>query len=117
MGRAGMTALDDDPLNALRERIRATAEAADRLAGEAGAADREGPPRTDEAAHEAQALVALVALLRDLLPDDLRRQVMDLVRQVLRLVRAIIDWYLVRLEDPAGTSPTRAPAVEDIPLD
>ena len=108
---------EPDPLAALRERIRATAAAADRLADEAGFADRDRPPRTDEATREAQALVALVNLLRELLPDELRRQVMDLVRQVLLLVRAVIDWYLLRLQSPNGAPRPAAPVVEDIPLD
>lgn len=111
---------DEDQLGALRERIRATAAAADRLAGEAaaGRGARQAPPPTDEATQEARALVALVALLRDLLPDELRRQITDLVRQVLVLVRAVIDHYLARLE-PAGPE-AKAPAprdVQDIPLD
>ena len=108
---------EPDPLAALRERIRTTAEAADRLAVEAGFGDRGAPPRTDEATQEAQALVALVNLLRDLLPDELRKQVMDLVRQVLMLVRAVIDWYLVKLESPAGTARPAPPVPQDIPLD
>jgi hypothetical protein len=110
----------DDPLAALRERIRATAAAADRLADEAGFADRQAPvggDRVHEATQEAQALVALVNLLRDLLPDELRQQVADLVRQVLMLVRAVIDWYLARLESPAGAARPAPPVVQDIPLD
>jgi hypothetical protein len=117
--------LDDDPLAALRERIRSTAAAADRLADQAARAGNGAPgsdappPRTDEAAQEAQALVALVGLLRDLVPDELRQQVLDLVRQILRLIRAIIDWYLQRLEagPRAGQPASREPVVEDIPLD
>lgn len=112
--------LDDDPLAALRERIRTTAQAADRLADQATRADGP-PPRTDEAAQEAQALVALLQMLRDVIPDDLRRQILDLVRQVLMLIRAIIDFYLQRLESgqtPGGAKAARRePVVEDIPLD
>jgi hypothetical protein len=110
----------DIRIEQLREKIRATAAAADRLADEAfNGADGPGRARAaDDATQEAQALVALVQLLRDLLPEELRQQVMDLVRQVLLLVRAVIDWYLQRLEAPAaGPGASRAPAVEDIPLD
>ena len=117
-----MTLPDDDPLTALRERIRTTAEAADRLAGEAGGAAGGGGEQrargaASDATQEAQALAALVNLLRDLLPDDLRRQVTDLIRQVLLLVRAVIDWYLVRLQAEPGAAPTPAPVAQDIPLD
>lgn len=113
----------DDPFEQLRERIRSTADAAERLsfeaaAGDPGAADGRRARAADDATQEAQALVALVALLRDLLPDELRQQVTDLVRQVLMLVRAVIDWYLLRLAPgEAGERPPAGPAVQDIPLD
>lgn len=114
-----MASAEPDPLEALRARIRSTADAADRLAAEAsggdGAADAGA---ASEATREAQALVALVALLRDLVPDELRQQVADLVRQVLLLVRAVIDFYLDRLEPgPAPARRAAAPVVQDIPLD
>lgn len=113
-----------DPFEQLRERIRSTADAAERLsfAAAAGGGDPAdggaGRARAaDEATQEAQALVALVGLLRDLLPEELRRQVADLVRQVLLLVRAVLDYYLARLE-PGDRGPrAAAPVVEDIPLD
>lgn len=118
---------ETDPFDQLRERIRATADAAERLSFEAAAgaggdtADGPDPARraraADDATQEAQALVALVGLLRDLLPDELRRQVIDLVRQVLLLVRAVIDLYLQRLEPGARTERPAAPEVQDIPLD
>jgi len=55
----------EDPLDALRERIRATQEAAEKLAGEPRG---EGDEQT---AREAQALVALLQTLRDMVPPDL----------------------------------------------
>jgi hypothetical protein len=115
-----MAQSETDPFSELRERIRSTADAAERLSFEAAAGDsgdpRERARRADETTHEAQALVALVHLLRDLLPDDLRQQVVDLVRQVLKLLRAVIDWYLSRLE-PGPRDRHPGPVVEDIPLD
>ena len=110
----------DERIEELRERIRATAAAADRLAGEAFANGADGTARAraaNDATQEAQTLVALVQLLRDLLPDELRQQVSDLIRQVLMLVRAVIDWYLQRLEAPQDTERAPRPVVEDIPLD
>jgi hypothetical protein len=109
--------IDDDPIAALRDRIRSTAEAADRLAGEAAAGGAGAGGSASEAAHEAQALAALVQMLRDLLPDELRQQLGDLVRQVLLLVRAVIDWYLLRLEPGRAGERPAAPVVQDIPLD
>jgi hypothetical protein len=117
----------DDPYEQLRARIRSTADAAERLsfeaaAGATGADDgAEDPGRraraADDATQEAQALVALVQLLRDVLPDELRQQVSDLIRQVLLLVRAVIDFSLLRLEPDSTERPSAAPVVEDIPLD
>jgi hypothetical protein len=111
---------ETDPFEELRARIRSTADAAERLSFEAAAGN--GDPgerarRADETTEEARALVALVQLLRDLLPEELRQQVMDLVRQVLKLLRAVIDWYLARLEPGAAERRASAPVVEDIPLD
>jgi hypothetical protein len=111
---------ETDPFEELRARIRSTADAAERLSFEAAMGN--GDPgerarRADETTEEARALVALVQLLRDLLPDELRQQVMDLVRQVLKLLRAVIDWYLAQLEPGAAERRTTAPVVEDIPLD
>jgi hypothetical protein len=118
-------ATDTDPFDELRARIRSTADAAERLsfeafdvgAGENGGGERSRARATEDAAQETQALIALVALLRDLLPDELRRQVAELVRQVLVLLRAIIDYSILRLEPgPEGERPG-PPPVQDIPLD
>ena len=111
-----------DPFDELRDRIRSTADAAERLTFEAamGGSAGDSARRTraaDDATQEAQALVALIALLRDLLPDDLRQQLADLIRQVLLLVRAVLDHMLHRLESPPAERAAAAPVVEDIPLD
>ena len=98
----------EDPLDALRERIRATQEAAERLAGQ---------PRADgdeQTAREAQALVALLQTLRDMVPPELWQQIRDLIRQLLLLIRAIIDWWVDRIEAPGPRG--AAPAVEDIEI-
>ena len=49
------------------------------------------------------------------LPRELQDQFNSLLREVLLTLRALIDWYLERLGEPAGTG--RAVEVEDIPLD
>jgi hypothetical protein len=105
--------MTDDPIAQLRERIRATADAADRMATDAA----EGrTPRTDEAAQETQALAALLAMLRDALPEELRQQVLDLIRQVLLLVRAILDQVLARLEAGPPAPGETGSDVQDIPV-
>jgi len=99
----------DDPLDALRERIRATQEAAEKLANEPRS---EGDEQT---AREAQALVALLQTLRDMVPPELWQQIRELIRQLLLLIRAIIDWWVDRIE--ASTGPRgAAPEVEDIEI-
>jgi hypothetical protein len=114
----------DDPLDELRGRVRATQAAAERLAGEArGAARaaREGRPppagwatpgARDSAGDDLQALTALLGALREIVPAELQAQLAEVIRQVLQLVRALIDWWLERIEGERGAEPD----VEDIPI-
>ena len=118
----------DDPLDRLRERIAATQEAAERLAGEAAEARRlagEGrvppagwatPSDREAQREELQALAALLQALRDLVPPELQQQVTDVIRQILLLIRAIIDWWVERLEGGRPPAPSE-PADEEIPID
>jgi hypothetical protein len=55
---------------------------------------------------------ALLDSLRRMVPPELQDQFYALQREVLLTVRALIDWYLERLD-----SQRRAPEVEDIPID
>jgi hypothetical protein len=108
-----------DGLAELRERLRATAAAAERLVDEAATqrtADADVPRAADEANHELRALVSLVELLRDLLPAELREELARVVRQILLLVRAVIDWWVARLESGEDVAPPEPVRVEDIPL-
>lgn len=124
---------DRDPLDALRERIRSTQDAVERLADEAARAAGDaageargrsragGPPRrgyavpgeqSDRRTIELAALVAVLDLVRSTVPPELTEQLVELLREVLLLVRAAIDWYLERLE-----SGRRPPVeVQDIPI-
>jgi signal transduction histidine kinase len=92
-----------DPLAELRERVQAAQEAAERLAGEA----------RHETRDELEALVGLLRTLRELVPAELQQQLTETIRQVLLLVRALIDFWVERLEAP----PPEAVEVEDIPID
>lgn len=134
-----MTATDpSDPLAELREQIRATTAAAERLAAETAQAradaDADAKPangtgtRTPPAGwatteeqharqHELQSLIALVEALRDLVPPELKEQVRDVVRQVLLLLRALVDWWVERIEGPRPTRAATGPTVEEIPVD
>jgi len=118
-----------DALGDLRARITATQEAAERLAGEAQRAARAAagggvPPQgwaapQDRAARqeEAQALIALLHTLRELVPAELQAQLTEVIRQVLLLLRALIDWWVEQLE--AGPEPPgrgRGEGPQDIPI-
>jgi hypothetical protein len=106
----------NDPLEELRERVKATQEAAERIMQEKVPPRGWAPPpsrEAGEATSEMQTLVALLESLRDLLPPELREQVTALVKQLLLVLRALIDWLVDRLErGPRGA----APEVEDIPI-
>ena len=119
----------DDPLDELRERIQATQEAAERLAAEAGRAQREAregrvppagwqtPRDREERSEELQSLTAALESLRALVPPELQQQVTEIIRQLLLLIRAIIDWWVDRLD--ANAKPADAAGrteVEDIPV-
>lgn len=124
-----------DPLETLSEQVRHAQETAERLVreaneaaqraaaeGEAGASGHRPPPRgyavpgpeedRGSGAADAQALVALLELARNLIPPELRQQMIELVREILLLVRAIVDWYLERI-DQRRKAPVE---VEDIPI-
>jgi hypothetical protein len=59
-----------------------------------------------------RALVALIELVRELVPADVQQQLVELIRELLMLARALIDLIVSRLE---RRRPTDA-EVEDIPL-
>lgn len=121
---------DDDPLALLRERIRATQDAAAAMAADAQEAMRAGvPPQgySSESAGQAgtdddlRALLGVLETLRGLVPTELQQQVTQIIRQVLLLLRALIDWWVARLEpgDVAGGKaggPDAPPRVQDIPI-
>jgi hypothetical protein len=71
-----------------------------------------GGAAADQSTRELQALVALLDVVRGLIPRELADQLTELVRELLLLVRALIDWYLDRLELRRKT-PVE---VEDIPI-
>jgi hypothetical protein len=118
-----------DPLHDLRDRLRETHEAAQRLAGQAEDATAAGeteagiPPAGwgtgDERAtlrDELEEVAALLRALRELVPPDLQAQLTEVLRQVLLLLRAVLDWWVQRLEPPApgdGAAPDGAARDDD----
>jgi hypothetical protein len=122
----------------LRGHIDAAHQAADRLvreaqarAEQADAAFREQlgdvPARGWDVPHESkpgselQLVVNLLGALREAIPAELSQQLAEAVRELLLAVRALIDWYLERLERLPGRSNTSRPPgdddrVEEIPI-
>jgi hypothetical protein len=121
---------ESDDVNELRGHIDAAHQAADRLVREAQerAEQLAGvPPRGWEVPHESkppqsggelQLIVNLLGSLRDAIPAELSQQLAEAVRELLLAVRALIDWYLDRLERLPRPGQTSAPDdhVEDIPI-
>jgi hypothetical protein len=106
---------DPDPLEDLRAQVRATQQAAERLMGDIPPRGWETPrERSTAFSEEVEALASLLQSLRDVLPPDLRDQVTELIRQLLLVVRALIDWWVSRLED--APRPAADPLVEDIAI-
>lgn len=113
----------DDPLARLGERLEQAADAAERLMDEAAAriADHVKPPpsgwQTEEQAREPSRLPAadlalVLSSLRELVPGDLQHRLSEAIRELLLAVRALLDWYLERVEQ-RGAEPVQ---VQDIPV-
>ena len=89
------------------------ADVADALTDPTRRADprRDGPPpagwqvpgRDDRrtAEGELELLIEVVRSLRDLIPPELQRRLAEALRELLLALRALIDWYLERLDRPA----------------
>ena len=58
-------------------------------------------------------LTALVESLRGVVPPDLARQLAESLRQLLLALRAVLDWYIARLD--GDEEPPRD--VQDIPVE
>jgi hypothetical protein len=101
-----------DPLTELRDRVHAAQAAAERLAGEARTQARELPRETRD---ELDALVGLLRALRELVPPELQQQLSGVIREVLLLLRAVIDFWVERLEAPRGGG--GGVEVRDIPIE
>jgi hypothetical protein len=122
MPRSRPSRATPEALQALRERLQATQEAAQRLADDATRpkpppAGWDVPRSAERANDEIEALIAAVASLRDLLPPELRAQLAEIVKQILVFVRAVLDWWIERAEQAsAGGRDGSRDDVEDIPI-
>ncbi|HTT28441.1 MAG TPA: hypothetical protein VMG37_08530 [Solirubrobacteraceae bacterium] len=124
----------EEALRRLEQRLDQASEAAERLMTEAaaaaaaratGGAGNPGDPATPPPAgwqtadqesrgstSELDPLVALVQAVRDLIPPDLQQRLIAALREVLLALRALIDWYLERLDRRRE----QGVEVQDIPI-
>lgn len=106
--------------------VRVRYEEAERLVREAQraaeeAAARTVPPRGWSAPGDDRSssfpdlgqLTALIESLRGIVPPELARQLADALRELLIALRAVLDWYIARLEPPERP----ATDVQDIPVE
>ena len=115
----------DDTLAGVRARVDEAYAAADRLVREAEqAATSAGgiPPRGWEVPRDQRppdrfpdltALLTLLEGVRHALPPELAQRLAEALRELLLALRALLDWWIERLEHGGG----QPPEVEDIPID
>ena len=127
-----------DALRRLEERLDKASEAAERLIAEAAAkaatgsnpsasdpgtppADTRPPPAgwqvpgadgDPSSGRELELLTQVLRSLRDLIPPELQHKLAEALRELLLAIRALIDWYLERVEQRRA-APTE---VQDIPI-
>ena len=118
---------DRDVLETMRQQVDAAYASAERLVRDAEAAAREhvkdvpprgwaGPvdaPKPTTTLEALQAITGLLEVVRGAVPPELAHQFAGALRELLKAVRALIDWYLERLDAP----PPREREIEDIPID
>jgi hypothetical protein len=110
----------------MRSQVDEAYAAADRLVREAEAAARERTGEVPPAGYEGertsgersafgdlQALAGLLDAARTSVPPELARQLAEAARELLLALRALIDWWIARLE----REPDRPVEVQDIPID
>ncbi|MFL5823680.1 MAG: hypothetical protein ACJ764_09600 [Solirubrobacteraceae bacterium] len=122
-----------ETLRRLEDRLEEASERAERLIAEAEANRARGPDPTESqgkpppagwqtprdrrqspsAGAELDALISAARSLRELVPPEVLQRLAEALKEVLLAVRALIDWYIERLE---GRRP-EPPEVKDIPIE
>ena len=122
-----MTDESREPLRRLGERLSQASDAAERLIAEAArtagtgrspqagwqAPALEQPPSRSRPTAELDTLVAALQTVRELIPAEVVERIAAAIREVLLALRALIDFYLERL-DRRRAEPTE---VQDIPIE
>jgi hypothetical protein len=116
-----------DTLRRLERRLDEASAAAERLIAEAArsavrsAPDRTDPrpppagwqvPDSDGAREDIDVLAHFLRSVRELIPPELQRRLAEALRELLLALRALIDWYLERIERRRA-EPVQ---VQDIPI-
>jgi hypothetical protein len=110
--------LHDDPVRRLEERLDRASASAERLIAEATAprkppaAGYEAPSNGEDHRGDLELLSQLISSLREVVPPELERRLADALHEVLLALRALLDYYIERIE---RTSVPPA-EVEDIPI-
>jgi hypothetical protein len=116
-----------DPLRRLEERLSQASDAAERLIAEAARTAGTGKPPPDGwqapapeqpstgslPSAELDTLMAALQTVRELIPAEVMERVAAAIREVLLALRALIDFYLERL-DRRPAEPVEA---QDIPIE
>ena len=105
----------DEAYAAAARLVREAAAAARARSGEVPPAGYEGERTSAErsAFGDLQALAGVLAAPRRSLPPELARPLAEAARELLRALRALIDWWIARLE----REPDQPVEVQDIPID
>lgn len=115
-----------DDLTDIADRLVREATARARAAEEASRAQtRDVPPRGWDTprteseggiAPDLAAIMALIESVRGAVPEELSQQLADALRELLLALRALIDWYIERLESVTKVRSAAEKPVEDIPI-
>lgn len=114
-----------ETLRRLEERLVEASETAERLIDEVARTGRRRKPppagwqapgnghQASARGPELDALLGAVRSLRDLVPPEVQQRLAEAFKEVLMAIRALIDWYIERLEHRRA----EPPSVQDIPID
>src|SRR4051794_2831260 len=105
----------DDAYAAADRLVREAEAAARRRASDVPRAGYEGERRAGESSAfgDLQALLGVLEAARTSVPPEVARQLAEATRELLLAVRALIDWWIERLE----RAPERPVEVQDIPIE
>jgi hypothetical protein len=112
----------DEPRDALRrleQRLSSASDAAERLIAEAARTAKpppagwQAPPDQGQRTGDFEVLVQAVHAVRELIPPDVLTRLAAALKELLLAIRALIDWYLERIERRRATDTSE---VEDNPI-